>query len=222
MGKIKAVIFDMDGVLIDAKDWHYESLNRALSLFGMQISRYDHTCTFDGLPTRKKLEMLSKERALPQELHGFINELKQKYTLEIVYTQCKPVFFHQFALSKLKSQGYKLAVCSNAVRKSVEAMMERSELAQYLEFFLSNEDVQHPKPHPEIYAKAIQRLGLKCEECLVVEDNINGIKAATASGAHVLEVTGIEEVCWNNIINRIRQVDSGEVVCSEVLSLVCK
>lgn len=53
---IKAVLFDMDGVLIDAKDWHYEALNKALGLFGLGISRYDHLHTFDGLPTNVKLE----------------------------------------------------------------------------------------------------------------------------------------------------------------------
>ena len=56
---IKAILFDMDGVLIEAKEWHYEALNRALSLFGCPISRYDHLQTFDGLPTLKKLELLS-------------------------------------------------------------------------------------------------------------------------------------------------------------------
>ena len=73
MTKIKAIIFDMDGVLIDAKDWHYEALNRALKLFGYNISRYDHLVTFDGLPTRKKLEMLTREHGLPPSLHGFLN-----------------------------------------------------------------------------------------------------------------------------------------------------
>ena len=68
---IKAVIFDMDGVLIDAREWHYEALNRALRLFGMEISRTDHLTTFDGLPTRRKLEMLSSTNGLPVELHGF-------------------------------------------------------------------------------------------------------------------------------------------------------
>lgn len=53
MPKIKAILFDMDGVLVDAKDWHYEALNQALSLFGMEISRYDHLVTYDGLPTKK-------------------------------------------------------------------------------------------------------------------------------------------------------------------------
>ena len=70
----------MDGVLIDAKEWHYEALNKALALFGYQISRYEHLVTYDGLPTRKKLEMLSMEQGLPVQLHSFINEMKQLYT----------------------------------------------------------------------------------------------------------------------------------------------
>src|SRR3954465_5329544 len=98
MAKIKAIIFDMDGVLIDAKDWHYEALNKALGLFGMEISRYDHLVTYDGLPTRRKLEMLTLERGLPIELHAFINDMKQRYTMDLVHQNCKPTFSHEFAL----------------------------------------------------------------------------------------------------------------------------
>ncbi len=102
---IKAVIFDMDGVLIDAKDWHYEALNRALRLFGMEISRSDHLTTFDGLPTRRKLEMLTVTENLPEGLHRFLNDLKQVYTLELVSSRCRPTFAHEFALARLKARG---------------------------------------------------------------------------------------------------------------------
>lgn len=173
MNQIKAVIFDMDGVLIDAKEWHYEALNSALELFGYGISRYDHLITYDGLPTKKKLEMLSLEKGLPVGLHSYINELKQKYTFERVYRDCHPIFTHQFALSKLKSEGYHLACASNSIRDSIQLMMERSDLLQYLEFYLSNQDVTKPKPDPEIYLKAIERLGLQPTECVVCEDNKN-------------------------------------------------
>ena len=60
MSRIKAILFDMDGVLIDAKEWHYEALNQALKLFGCEISRFDHVHTFDGLPTKDKLELLGR------------------------------------------------------------------------------------------------------------------------------------------------------------------
>ncbi len=69
--RIEAVVFDMDGVLIDAKDWHYHALNRALAHFGYSISRGDHLSTYDGLPTRHKLEMLSKERGCRAACTGF-------------------------------------------------------------------------------------------------------------------------------------------------------
>ncbi len=206
--KIKAVIFDMDGVLIEARDWHYESLNKALGLFGSEITRYDHLVTFDGLPTKKKLEMISFEGGLPVKLHNFINDLKQEYTWEIVYTKCKPIFHHRYALSKLKSEGYILSVCSNSVRKTIELMMERSGLMSYLDFFLSNQDVVKGKPDPEIYNKAIERLGLLPSECLIVEDNQNGVKAALASGAHLLKVENPNDVTYQNIVKRIKEIEN--------------
>lgn len=207
-GKIKAILFDMDGVLIDAREWHYESLNKALSLFGAEISRYDHLVTFDGLPTKKKLEMLSLEGGFPRGLHNFVNDLKQQYTMEIVYAKCKPVFHHQFALSRLKSEGYRMAVCSNSVKNTIEVMMRKANLYDYLEFFLSNQDVVKGKPDPEIYLKAMERMNLQPQDCLIVEDNDNGLKAAIASGAHVLKVENPDEVHYYNIINRIKEIDN--------------
>jgi len=208
--KIKAIIFDMDGVLIDAKEWHYETLNKALNLFGAQISRYDHLVTFDGLPTRKKLEMLSMEGGFPRGLHDFVNELKQQYTMEVVFTKCKPVFQQQYALSRLKKEGFRLAVCSNSIRKSVEIMMEKSALIDYLDFFLSNQDVNNGKPDPEMYILAIKKLNLVPDECLIVEDNEHGLKAAIASGAHVMKVESPGDVYYENIRLRIAEIENND------------
>jgi len=207
---IKAIIFDMDGVLIEAKDWHFEALNKALRLFGYEISRFDHLTTYDGLPTRRKLEILTIERGLPKELHEFINEIKQIYTMEIVHTQCKPRFVHEYALSKLKSKGYSLGVASNSIRSTIELMMRKASLDEYLDVVLSNEDVFKPKPDPEIYTKAIHQLGLAAHETLIVEDNENGIKAARSSGAHVLVARDVDDVNIENILTKIHQIESEE------------
>ena len=207
MKQIKAIFFDMDGVLIDARDWHYEALNKALELFGMEISRYDHLVTYDGLPTKKKLEMLSAERGLPKSLHKFVDTIKQQYTMEIVNARCKPAFYHEFALAKLKSEGYQLAVCSNSIRGSVEVMIKKASLMQYVDFFISNQDVIHAKPHPEMYLKAIERSGLNPEQCLILEDNEKGIKAAEESGGHVMRIDAIEEVNYSNIKSCIQQIE---------------
>lgn len=206
--KIKAILFDMDGVLIDAKDWHYEALNKALKLFGMEISRYDHLTTFDGLPTKVKLQMLSKRYYLPEELHPFINDVKQSYTAELVYQRCHPMFHHEYALSKLKQEGYKIAVCSNSIRKTIELMMDRAGLTPYLDLIISNEDVTKAKPDPEMYQTAIRKFGLKPEECIVVEDNLNGIQAGKASGASVLEVASVYDVNYDNIMRKIGECEN--------------
>ncbi len=200
---IKAILFDMDGVLIDAREWHFASLNKALALFGLEISRFDHLTAYDGLPTRNKLRMLTVEKGLPAGLHAFINEMKQRYTMDFVYNQCRPVFQHEYALSRLKTEGYHLAVCSNAVRATVHTMLEKAALLPYLEFFLSNEDVAKSKPDPEMYNAAIVRTGFQPSECLVVEDNDHGIQAAIASGAHVMRVLGPQMVTYDNIIQAI-------------------
>ena len=207
--KIKAVIFDMDGVLIDAKDWHYEALNKALEFFGLAISRYDHLTTYDGFPTRKKLEMLSIEKSLPRGLHSFIAKMKQQYTVEAIQTRCKPNFVHQYALSRLKKEGYQMAVCSNSIRQTITLMLEKAELIKYIEFFISNEEVKNFKPDPEMYITAMNKLGLKPQECLIVEDNRQGLKAAKESKAHVLEVKDTVDANYENIRHRIDEIDLG-------------
>lgn len=207
---IRAIVFDMDGVLIDAKEWHYEALNSALGLFGMSIDRDEHLSVYDGLPTSKKLELLSERTGLPRRIHGFINDLKQHYTMEIVYAQCRPNFTHEYALSRLVQRGYRLAVASNSVRASVDVMMSRAALDSYLEFSLCNMDVSKPKPDPAIYELAIQRLGLQPHEVLVVEDNDNGIRSARASGANLLVVETVDEVNLDNILRRIAEIDGGK------------
>jgi HAD superfamily hydrolase (TIGR01509 family) len=205
--RIKAVIFDMDGVLIDAKDWHYESLNRALNHFGYNISRYDHLVTFDGLPTRKKLEMLSDEHGLPVSLHGFLNDLKQIYTTEVIHARCKPIFQHEYALSSLRNMGYKLAVASNSIRHSIELMMDKSGLKKYLDSIVSNQDVKNGKPEPEIYIKTMELLGVKPAETLVLEDNEHGIAAARAAGAHLMIIGDVTDVTLDGIMKHIQEAE---------------
>jgi HAD superfamily hydrolase (TIGR01509 family) len=206
--KIKAVIFDMDGVLIDAKEWHYEALNQALALFGYHIDHFEHLTLYDGLSTRQKLVRLTREKGLPEYLHLFINEMKQQYTMTLIHNLCRPRFCHEYALSRLKAEGYRLAVASNSIQLTVDTMMQKADLLKYLEFTLSNERVTNPKPNPEIYHTAINRLGLLAEECLIIEDNENGIKAATASGAYLLAVNTVEDVNYGNITRRIQEIES--------------
>lgn len=211
MGKIKAILFDMDGVLIDAKDWHYEALNKALRLFGQEITRYDHIHSFDGLPTKEKLNKISEASFLPKELHPFINQLKQNYTIELINEKCRPVFQHEYTLSKLKKEGYLCGVCSNSIRNTIIQMMEKARLLEYMDIILSNEDVKKAKPDPEIYVKAMGKLQKAPGECLIVEDNKNGIRAATESGGFVLQVNDVLDVNYHNIMSFIERIEEEDI-----------
>ncbi len=192
--RAKAVIFDLDGVLVDATEWHFEALNRALKLFGYEISRYQHLAEYNGLPTRTKLEMLTIEKGLPKALHGLIGRLKQVYTREEILRHCWPSFDKEYMLSRLRRDGYRMAVCTNAVAESAELMLQRSGIRQYFDFVISNEDIARPKPDPEIYLKALERLGIRPEEAVVVEDAQQGVESARRAGARVLQVSGFTEV----------------------------
>lgn len=203
---IKAVLFDMDGVLIDAKEWHYDALNDSLALFGFSISREAHLTTYDGLPTRKKLELLTKTRGFPRGLHEFVNNSKQQRTVMKATELCRPVFQHRYALAQLKASGVKIGVCSNSIRRTVELMMQLSKLDSLLDLVVSNEDVERPKPDPEMYTLAMTRLGADPSEVLILEDNDHGIAAAKASGAHVFVVASPSDVHYDAIRHAIARV----------------
>lgn len=204
---IKAVVFDLDGVLVEAKDWHYEALNKALGVFGCDITYEEHLTTYDGLPTKKKLTMLNKYKNFPLELSELVYDLKQIYTNEFFSTRCFPDFSQDYLFKKLKEKNIKTAVASNSITATVNQAMINLDIRRYIEFSLSNEDVKNPKPDPEIYTKAISMLNIEPQECVIVEDNINGITAAKASGAHCLEVKEVEDVNHVNIFNFIDHIE---------------
>jgi beta-phosphoglucomutase-like phosphatase (HAD superfamily) len=207
MTRISCVLFDLDGVLVDATEWHYVALNRALALFGFDITRYEHLSDYNGLPTRKKLQMLSVAKGLPQALHDTLSRLKQVYTRDEILIRCRPVFEKEYMLSRLRNEGYRMAVCSNSIRDSLQMMVQQSGLEPYFEFLVSNEDVSRPKPNPEIYATAMTRMGVRPTETIIVEDSLHGLEAARRSGAHVCQVSGFADVDYFKVRSAIDRIE---------------
>ena len=203
--RIKAVIFDLDGVLVNAAEWHFVALNRALGLFGFCVEREEHERFYNGLPTQMKLEHLSQQKSFPRQLHSSVHQLKQKYTQEAILSLCAEDFEKLDMLRRLKADGYQLAACSNAVSQAVRLMLQKAGISPFLEFFLSNEDVDQAKPDPEIYLQAFKKLNALPSECLIVEDSVHGRKAARASGGAVLEVSRYSEVNYPFVREGLRR-----------------
>jgi beta-phosphoglucomutase len=197
----------MDGVLVDAREWHYRALNQALGLFGYEIQRTQHQMTYDGLPTRTKLSLLSKSEGLPVGLHPIISKLKQEFTLREAYVHCRPEFTIINTLTELRDQGFLLGCASNSVRESVHTFLQRSDIFDFFTLILSNEDVTEPKPAPDIYIRAMKLLGVKPKETLIVEDNEHGRMAAVGAGANVMMVKSPSEVTVERIFDQIRHQD---------------
>jgi len=194
MRKIKAILFDLDGVLVDMPAGHYEALNRALMLFGARIEEDEHFNFFNGLPTKKKIEELELQNRLPAGLKDFINEIKQEYTKEIIPKYCAPDYSKIILLKQLKLNGFKLGCCSNSVKETLHLMLKSSGVFDFFDIIIGNDEVNNPKPHPEIYLKAFEKLAVNPLECIIVEDSQHGIASAKASGAVVYEVRGVEDV----------------------------
>ena len=200
---IKLVIFDLDGVLVEARDIHYYALNRALSTINNKyaISREEHLSTYDGLPTKKKLEILSKEKGLPTQNHQDVWERKQECTADIIKEHINRED-HKYianALNTLKHKGYEIYCASNSIRSSVKLMLLYAGYMEHIDEYFSNEDVKFPKPHSEIYLTCMVKAGVNPKECLIVEDSHVGRKAAHESGAHVMGVRGLEDITSKNI-----------------------
>jgi len=206
---IKLIIFDLDGVLVDARELHYKALNDALhEVMGKEfvITRDEHLSTYDGLPTTKKLKMLSQKKGLPESQHKFVWEQKQKSTLDLI-DKFTPDEKKRHMLKIFKKQGYKLACATNSIRDTAKLQLIRKGFFDYIDYLYSNQDVVHPKPHPEMYLKIMLRAGVSPRETLIVEDSHHGRKAALESGAHLCAVLNADEVSSDKITERIKEVE---------------
>lgn len=205
---IKLIIFDLDGVLVEAKDIHYETLNSAIfEVTGdpsMKISWEEHLSLYDGRKTNEKLELLSHNKGLDSKHHKSIWELKQKLTLEAL-SKLPPNNRLQKLLFTLKQNGYLLACCSNSIRRSVLTMLAKLGLIEYMDFIVSNEDVKNSKPHPEMYWKAMSVMSVLPEETLIVEDSPPGLLAASRSRAHILRVNNPQDLTDEKLYSKLKE-----------------
>jgi len=200
----KLVIFDLDGVLIDSRDVHYDALNSALIKINPKfvVTREEHLSKYDGLGTTMKLKMLTELKGLPVEYHDQVWKEKQRQTIDIL--QKLPENKTAISIIKqLKKDGWKIAVASNSIRETIITALNAIGVLGYIEYIVSNEDVKHHKPYPEMYWKCMTALNALPQNTVIVEDSHIGRQGAIASGGHLYGIKDADDLLKDKFFDMI-------------------
>ena len=192
---IKLVVFDLDGVLVDACEWHRVALNKALkALCDYEISLEEHYSTFNGVPTKVKLQKLTEMNIVSPEIHQEIYEKKQELTIEIIKQNAEYREEKVQMIKDLRSAGYYIACYTNSIRETALLMLEKTGVLEHLDILVTNQDVVKSKPDPEGYNFLINKFNASKNNVIIVEDSPKGLAAAYATGCTVIKVSGPDEV----------------------------
>lgn len=204
----KLVIFDLDGVLIESRELHFEALNAALRKVGEEfvITTEEHLSTYDGLNTTRKLELLSEQKGLDRKYFNQVWEDKQKSTFELLYRF--PVNHNaRYIISQLKMNGWKVAVASNSIRETVRIALHAIGVLGDIDYIVSNEDVKRPKPYPEMYWKCMTALNALPKNTIIVEDSHIGRQGAIDSGAHLFAVENSKDLNSFKLLEKATEIE---------------
>lgn len=196
----KLIIFDLDGVLIDSKEIHFNALNLALANVDKKyiISRNDQNIVFEGLTTYSKLNILTYTRGLPRPLHKSIWQEKQKFSTAM-FSSVSPDTELISLIKYIKSQGILVGVASNSIRATLDGCLKALGIIDLIDHSLSNEDVNFPKPHPEIYINCMSDLNVSPDHVIIFEDSEIGREAAKSSGAKLEPVENRSSLSFDRI-----------------------
>ena len=205
----KLVIFDLDGVLIDSRDMHYEALNRALSNVDEKyvIDREEHLSVYDGLPTSRKLNLLTERKGLPVDKHQQVWEDKQVETLNI-FGKLDHDYELMHYFKQLKNKGYQVAVASNSIRNTVKLVLLKLGLLEFIDYYMSNEDVHRNKPFPEMYWNCMTACNALPKDTVILEDSHIGRQGALDSGSHLIAIENRDHLNQDKIDKIVAILDS--------------
>ena len=193
--KVDLVIFDLDGVLVDACEWHRVALNKALKkVCDYEISLEDHHSTFNGIPTKVKLNKLTEMNVLLPELHQKIYNLKQQKTIETISENAALREEKVELIKFLRNNSCFIACFTNSIRQTALLMLEKTGVLEHLDYLVTNEDVSNCKPDPEGYNFLVDKFNVDKNNVIIVEDSPKGLEAAYASGCQVIKVNNPDDV----------------------------
>jgi beta-phosphoglucomutase family hydrolase len=188
MTQLKGLVFDMDGTLVDNLEYHFMSFDEYARRKGLTLLE-PMSLKLNGMHSDDVFRtMLGEEQCKKYSLDE-LNRGKEEVYRDMYRGNIEPLPGILELLREAKERGVKCAIGSSGCRENVEFIIEGLGIADYIDVSISGSDVTHGKPHPEIFLTAIERMGLKPEECIVVEDAVNGILAGVAAGCKCLGIT---------------------------------
>jgi len=182
MNNVTALLFDLDGTLIDSEFFHFECWNEIIEETGFKLTYEDWLKNYAGVPLPTNAKNLSEKYHIKTPLHEII-ERRENLTLERLKT--KDVNLMPYVADVLDffvNKNLTLALVTSSPRKDVEAIFERNGLGKYFKLIITRSEVTKSKPDPESYNTCIQKLGITKNQAIVFEDTINGVRSAKAAG----------------------------------------
>lgn len=188
---IKAIIFDLDGLLIDTEIVSYKIYRDILAKYNYTYSIEEYAENYSGKPEEVNVQRLIDTYFLPFTLEECIHTvfaMEKEYIKQGIDLKAGA----KDLIDYLKKHNYKIAVASSSVEKRALDILECHKLKDDFDAFVFSHEVQNGKPHPEIFLKACDKLNVKLENCLVLEDSEAGIMAACAAQIPVLCVPDLK------------------------------
>ncbi len=176
---MKAIIFDMDGVIVDSEPLHFELERGLLEELGGHISPEEHN-NFVGTTDYYMWSTFKKQFNIELSVEEMIHIKKERF-IENIHKLELVDHFKELLLT-LYNENYLLGLASSNNRKAVNMIVEKFDLDKYLQFIISGEEVTKGKPNPEIFLTAAKKTNVHPSQCLVIEDATNGVEAAKAAG----------------------------------------
>lgn len=182
---LKAVIFDMDGVLIDSEPLHARAAVLALEKLGVHIP-ITYCYDFIGSTTVHMLESMIRDFNLKytvSEMYGFYHDSKYELINKEGY---EPIPYTKELIQDLHKHGIKMAIASSSSETEIAEVTAALNITSYFDKLISGTTVEHPKPAPDVFIKAMNELGVSRDECIIIEDSYNGVTAANAAKIPVI------------------------------------
>lgn len=211
---VEAVIFDMNGVIIDDERIHQESWRQYCQKHGFNLSEEDFTHNVFGRTEKDTFEYMYGRPITPEELETFSNE-RVDTAIAIYEPQIKLADGLGRLLVGLSDLSVPLAIATSSRRRYFDFVMSALDIGKYFQTAITAEDIMRGKPDPEIYLKAAAALGVKPEHCEGIEDTLSGIKSAQAAGMRVTAIASTHRADELLIADRV--ISSFEDISATIL-----